>query len=191
MTISGISLLRLTHHAPATLTARYTNTSLMDGKWLEENDLCLKKLGLTVTFRTNNTACGNPDEKSYFAWNTMQNTPNIPYQYNNKTKWKLNQKKEQASLSWPCREGLGTFSLNVKVPRRKGVAELVGKHNNSKYFSLFLFFSLWYFYLFNLFLVSYDIVMDPWTARGSNQSILKEINSEYSLEGLMLKLKLQ
>ena len=31
----------------------------------------------------------------------------------------------------------------------------------------------------------------PWTARGSNQSILKESNPEYSLEGLMLKLKLQ
>ena len=31
----------------------------------------------------------------------------------------------------------------------------------------------------------------PWTARRSNQSLLKEINSEYSLEGLMLKLKLQ
>ena len=31
----------------------------------------------------------------------------------------------------------------------------------------------------------------PWTARRSNQSILKEINSEYSLEGLMLKPKLQ
>ena len=31
----------------------------------------------------------------------------------------------------------------------------------------------------------------PWTAKGSNQSILKEINPEYSLEGLMLKLKLQ
>ena len=31
----------------------------------------------------------------------------------------------------------------------------------------------------------------PWTARGSNQSILKEIIPEYSLEGLMLKLKLQ
>ena len=30
----------------------------------------------------------------------------------------------------------------------------------------------------------------PWTARRSNQSILKEISSEYSLEGLMLKLKL-
>ena len=29
----------------------------------------------------------------------------------------------------------------------------------------------------------------PWTARGSNQSILKEINPEYSLEGLMLKLQ--
>ena len=31
----------------------------------------------------------------------------------------------------------------------------------------------------------------PWTARGSNQSILKEINLEYSLERLMLRLKLQ
>ena len=31
----------------------------------------------------------------------------------------------------------------------------------------------------------------PWTARRSNQSILKEINPEYSLEGLMLKLKLR
>ena len=32
---------------------------------------------------------------------------------------------------------------------------------------------------------------EPWTARSSNQSILKEISPEYSLEGLMLKLKLQ
>ena len=31
----------------------------------------------------------------------------------------------------------------------------------------------------------------PWTAKRSNQSILKEVSSEYSLEGLMLKLKLQ
>ena len=31
----------------------------------------------------------------------------------------------------------------------------------------------------------------PWTARRSNQSVLKEINPKYSLEGLMLKLKLQ
>ena len=31
----------------------------------------------------------------------------------------------------------------------------------------------------------------PWTARRSNQSILKEVNPDYSLEGLMLKLRLQ
>ena len=31
----------------------------------------------------------------------------------------------------------------------------------------------------------------PWTTRRSNQSILKDINSKYSLEGLMLRLKLQ
>ena len=31
----------------------------------------------------------------------------------------------------------------------------------------------------------------PWTAKRSNQSVLKEINLEYSLEGLMLKLKIQ
>ena len=35
------------------------------------------------------------------------------------------------------------------------------------------------------------LLQGPWTARRSNQSILKEINPEYSLEGLMLKLKLQ
>ena len=34
-------------------------------------------------------------------------------------------------------------------------------------------------------------VESPWAARRANQSILKEINPEYSLEGLMLKLKLQ
>ena len=35
------------------------------------------------------------------------------------------------------------------------------------------------------------ILQEPWTARRSNHSILKEISPEYSLEGLMLKLKLQ
>ena len=35
------------------------------------------------------------------------------------------------------------------------------------------------------------LLRDPWTARRSNQSILKETSPEYSLEGLMLKLKLQ
>ena len=41
-------------------------------------------------------------------------------------------------------------------------------------------FELWYWRRF---------LRVPWTARRSNQSILKEINPEYSLEGLMLKLK--
>ena len=36
-----------------------------------------------------------------------------------------------------------------------------------------------------------NLLRIPWTARRSNQSILKEINPQYSLEGLMLKLKLQ
>ena len=36
-----------------------------------------------------------------------------------------------------------------------------------------------------------SILRVPWTAKRSNQSLLKEINPEYSLEGLMLKLKLQ
>ena len=36
-----------------------------------------------------------------------------------------------------------------------------------------------------------ELLRVPWTARRSNQSILKEINPEYSLEGLILKLKLQ
>ena len=35
------------------------------------------------------------------------------------------------------------------------------------------------------------LLRDPWTTRRSNQSIQKEISPEYSLEGLMLKLKLQ
>ena len=39
--------------------------------------------------------------------------------------------------------------------------------------------------------VGEDLLRAPWTARRSNQSILKEISPEYSLEGLMLKLKLQ
>ena len=43
-------------------------------------------------------------------------------------------------------------------------------------------FELWYWR---------KLLRVPWTARRSNQSILKEIGPEYSLEGLMLKLKLQ
>ena len=39
--------------------------------------------------------------------------------------------------------------------------------------------------------VGEELLRVPWTTRRSNQSILKEISPEYSLEGLMLKLKLQ
>ena len=39
--------------------------------------------------------------------------------------------------------------------------------------------------------IRYRLLRVPWTARRSNQSILKEMNPEISLEGLMLKLKLQ
>ena len=42
-----------------------------------------------------------------------------------------------------------------------------------------------------LFIYLRRVLRLPWTKRTSNQSILKEISSEYSLEGLMLKVKLQ
>ena len=44
-----------------------------------------------------------------------------------------------------------------------------------------------------MMLLNCDVVLlrVPWTVRRSNQSILKEINPEYSLKGLMLKLKLK
>ena len=42
-----------------------------------------------------------------------------------------------------------------------------------------------------MMLFNCDVEEDSWTARRSNQSILKQISPEYSLEGLMLKLKLQ
>ena len=44
---------------------------------------------------------------------------------------------------------------------------------------------------FRILKSSAGILSPSWTARRSNQSILKEISPEYSLEGLMLKLKLQ
>ena len=47
----------------------------------------------------------------------------------------------------------------------------------------------WRIYAFELW--CWSLLRVPWTARRSNQSILKQISPEYSLEGLMLKLKLQ
>ena len=49
--------------------------------------------------------------------------------------------------------------------------------------------ALSFYNIFNLRWVYWEV--NPWTARRSNQSLLKEINPEYSLEGLMLKPKLQ
>ena len=46
----------------------------------------------------------------------------------------------------------------------------------------------WYFWTV---VMEKSLLRAPWTARRSNQSILKEVSPEYSLEGLMLKLKLQ
>ena len=48
-------------------------------------------------------------------------------------------------------------------------------------------YTAWWFSIF----ADWRLLRVPWTARRSNQSILKEINPEYSLERLMLKLKLQ
>ena len=41
------------------------------------------------------------------------------------------------------------------------------------------------------YVIGKDSLRVPWTARRSNQSVLKEVSPEYSLEGLVLKLKLQ
>ena len=64
------------------------------------------------------------------------------------------------------------------------------------FFFFFLFFFKFYF-IFKLYKIVLVLpnwrrfLKVPWTARRSNQSILKEISTEYSLKGLMLKLKLQ
>ena len=57
-------------------------------------------------------------------------------------------------------------------------------------FCLFVFY-FYYFILFLILFFNFTILRVPWTARRSNQSILKEISPRCSLEGLMLKLKLQ
>ena len=60
-------------------------------------------------------------------------------------------------------------------------------HKMQKFTPLYLHLKLYNFK--ELFMYTYKLKV-PWTAR-SNQSILREINTEYSLEGLMLKLKSQ
>ena len=64
-------------------------------------------------------------------------------------------------------------------------------------FGFFLGFFLFFFFVFFFRIDAFELwywrrlLRVPWTAKRSNQSILKKINSEDSLEGLMLKLKLQ
>ena len=57
---------------------------------------------------------------------------------------------------------------------------------------LFFFFNPFIYFNWRLITLQYcgGLLRVPWTTMGSNQSILKEISPEYSLEGLMLKLKL-
>ena len=78
--------------------------------------------------------------------------------------------------------------LTVKEPKRLGdlleFIQQIGKVNTIKKAELRRMdaFELWFWR---------RLLRVPWTARRSNQSVLKEISPEYSLEGLMLKLKLQ
>ena len=57
--------------------------------------------------------------------------------------------------------------------------------------SFFFHFFFSFYFIFKLYIIVLVLPRVPWAARRSNQSILKEINPEYSLEGVMLKLKLQ
>ena len=74
------------------------------------------------------------------------------------------------------RQSYGFFSSHVRMSDLDHKEDWVLKNRG------FQFFKLWYWR---------RLLRVPWTARRPNQSILKEINPEYSLEGLMLKLKLQ
>ena len=75
-----------------------------------------------------------------------------------------------------------TFILYLNLPHPPSTSPPATTCLFSISMSLFLFYVLWCWR---------RLLKVPWTARISNQSILKEINPEYSLEGLMLKLKLQ
>ena len=61
----------------------------------------------------------------------------------------------------------------------------------------FLFVCFKFYFIFKLYIIVFELwcwrrlLRVPWTARRSNQSVLKEISPDYSLEGLMLRLKLQ
>ena len=75
--------------------------------------------------------------------------------------------------------------LMIDLPNTDGILNLV------RNLSVNLGQALFYCVVDLQCILSFAILRVPWTARRSNQSILKEISPEYSLEGLMLKLKLQ
>ena len=79
---------------------------------------------------------------------------------------------QECTLALEAQEG----ELQPKCHQGRGLAFLIAQFVEA------YAFELWYWR---------RLLRVPWTARQSNQSILKEINSGYSLEGLMLMLKLQ
>ena len=91
-------------------------------------------------------------------------------QYSVITLWEKNLKKNQITESFCCVPPTNTTSLCESWPIKKV------EHPRTDAFELWCWRRL---------------LRNPWPARRSNQSVLKEINSECSLEGLMLKLKLQ
>ena len=81
-------------------------------------------------------------------------------------------------LQYSCLENSGTEELGG--PRSMGLQRVRGRQ---------ILYVITYTDAFELWCCR-RLLRVPWTARRSNQSILKEISPEYSLEGLMLKLKL-
>ena len=80
------------------------------------------------------------------------------------------------------------FLINLLKKRGK---EISLKLKKSSFNSIVFKVSCWRLDAFELWCSRRRLFTAPWTENRSNQSILNEINCEYSLEGLMLKLKLQ
>ena len=87
--------------------------------------------------------------------------------------WRIRKQKHHLADKGPCSQTHGFSSSHVQMWELHHKEGWTPKN--------------WCFWI----LVLEKTLESPWTARRSNQSILKEINAEYSLEGLMLKLKLQ
>ena len=88
------------------------------------------------------------------------------------------------------REGLWEPSWMGLVPYKWGSRDIPSPFLQVRMQRRYQLWYHWRIYAFELWCWG-RLLRVPWTARKSNQSILKEINLEYSLEGLMQKLKLQ